>query len=146
MNCSLQCMDARIFDWSTTLLEVMKRQLTDCRQWNHRNFGFGTILCSFFFERVPCFSPRMTVRGHLATFPTVCRWATLLPRQGGGRTVEAFNDDFFAWLSRQIPMIEDYPYAGIDFSRDPEMPVPPGEVRGEIGKSPPVLFFFCLYM
>jgi hypothetical protein len=38
-------------------------------------------------------------------------------------------------------MIEDYPYAGIDFSRDPEMPVPPGEERGEIGKSPPILFF-----
>ena len=56
--------------------------------------------------------------------------------------MEAFDDDFFAWLSWQIPMIEDYPYAGIDFSRDPEMPVPPGEVRGEIGKSPLVLFFF----
>jgi hypothetical protein len=145
MNCALQCMNAQIFDWSTTLLKVMKRQLTDCRQREHRNFGFGTILCSLFFERVPCFSPRMTVRGHLSTFPAVCRWAALLPRQGGGRTVEAFNDDFFAWLSRKIPTIEDYPYAGIDFSRDPEMPVPPGEVRGEIGKSPPVLFF-CLYM
>jgi hypothetical protein len=65
-----------------------------------------------------------------------------MPRQGGGRVVEAYDDDFFAWLSRQIPMIEDYPYAGIDFSRDPEMPVPPGQVRGELGKSPPVLFFF----
>jgi hypothetical protein len=39
-------------------------------------------------------------------------------------------------------MIEDYPYAGIDFSRDPEMPVPPGEALGEIGKSPLLLFFF----
>jgi hypothetical protein len=80
MNCALQCMNAQIFDWSTTLLEAMKRQLTDCRQREHRNFGFGTILCSFFFERVPCFSPRMIVRGHLATFPAVCRWAALLPR------------------------------------------------------------------
>jgi hypothetical protein len=41
-------------------------------------------------------------------------------------------------------MIEDYPYAGIDFSRDPEMPVPPSEERGEIGKSPPILFFVCI--
>jgi hypothetical protein len=145
MNCAVQCMNAQIYDWSTTLLESMKAQLTACRQRTHRNFGFGTILCSFFFERVPCFSPRMTVRGHLATFPAVCRWAALLPRQGGGRTVEAFNDDFFAWLSRQIPAIEDYPYAGIDFSRDPSMPVPPGEERGEIGKSPPVLFFFFFF-
>jgi hypothetical protein len=84
----------------------------------------------------------MTVRGHLATFPAVCRWAALLPRQGGGRTVESFNDDFFTWISRQIPMIEDYLYGGIDFSRDPEMPVPPGEALGEIGMSPLVLFFF----
>jgi hypothetical protein len=88
----------------------------------------------------------MTVRGHLETFPVVCRWTALLPRQGGGRTVEAFNDDFFAWLSRQIPTIEDYPNAGIDFSRDPAIPVPPGEERGEMGKSPPIQFFFFAYV
>jgi hypothetical protein len=145
MNYAVQCMNAQIYDWSTTLLENMKRQLIDCHQRRHRNFGFGTILFSFFFERTPCFSPRMTVRGHLATFPAVCIWAALLPRQGGGRTTDAFNDDFFAWLTRQIPAIEDYPYAGIDFSRDPTIPVPPGEERGEMGKSPPVLFF-CLHM
>ena len=138
MNFAIQCLNAQIFDWSTTLIVSMKSQLTACRQWTHRNFGFGTILCSLFFERVPCFSPRLIVRGHLATFPAVCRWAALLPRQGGGRTVEAFNDDFFSWLSRQIPAIEDYPYAGIDFSRDPAIPVPPGEERGEMGKSPPI--------
>jgi len=59
--------------------------------------------------------------------------------------VEAFDDDFFSWLSQQIPAIEDYPYAWIDFSRDPEIPVPPGEERGEMGKSPHV-YFFCLHM
>jgi hypothetical protein len=146
MNCAIQCMNKQIFDWSTTLLEVMKRQLTDFRQRTHRNFRFRTIMCSFFFERVPCFSPRMTVRGHLATFPAVCRWAALLPRQGGGRTVESFNDDFFAWISQQIPAIEEYPYAGIDFSRDPSMPVPPSEVQGEIGKSSSVQFLFFAYV
>ena len=61
MNCAIQCMNAQIFDWSTTLLESMKRKLIDFRQQTHMNFGFGTILCSFFFERVPCFSPWMTV-------------------------------------------------------------------------------------
>jgi hypothetical protein len=71
----------------------------------------------------------------------VCRWAVLLPQQGGGRTVESFDDEFFSWMSRQIPAIEDYPYEGINFSRDPKIPVPPGEERGEMGKSPPLLFF-----
>jgi hypothetical protein len=75
----------------------------------------------------------------------VCRWEVLLPRQGCGRTIESFDDDLFTWLSRQIPVTEDYPYAGIDFSRDPEIPMPPGEERGEMGKSPP-LYFFCLHM
>jgi hypothetical protein len=79
MNCAIQCMNAQIFDWSTTLLASMKSQLTACRQWTHMNFEFGTILCSFFFERVPCFSPLLTVQGNLATFPTVCIWAALLP-------------------------------------------------------------------
>jgi hypothetical protein len=69
------------------------------RLQTHRNFGFETILCSFFFERVLSFSPRVVVRGHQASLPAVCRWAVLLPRQGGGRTNESFDDDFFAWLS-----------------------------------------------
>jgi hypothetical protein len=125
MHCAVQCLEATIFDWSTTMLVCMKRQLTECRRRTNKNFGFGTILCSFFFERVPSLSPRETVRGHIASFPAVSRWAVLLPRQGGGRTVEAFDDKFFDWWARQIPVIEDYPYAGISFLRDPDMPVPP---------------------
>jgi hypothetical protein len=35
---------------------------------------------------------------------------------------------------------------GSIFSRDPSMPVPPGDVRGEIGKSPPVQFLFFAYV
>jgi hypothetical protein len=46
---------------------------------------------------------------------------------GDRRTIEAFNDTFFYWWARQIQAIEDYPYFGINFSRDPVMPVPPGD-------------------
>jgi hypothetical protein len=97
-----------------------------------------TILCSIFFERVLSFSPRVVVQGHQASFLVVCRWAVFLLRQGGGRTNESFDDDFFEWLSRKISVIEEYPYVVIDFLRDPEIPVPPGEERGEMGKSPPL--------
>jgi hypothetical protein len=61
MNCVIQFLNAQVFDWSTTLLECMKRQWIDCRLQTERNFGFGTILCSFIFERVPSFSPRVLV-------------------------------------------------------------------------------------
>jgi hypothetical protein len=47
--------------------------------------------------------------------------------------MEAFDDKFFNWWARQILAIEDYPYDGINFSRDPDMPVPPREERGELG-------------
>jgi hypothetical protein len=93
--------------------------------WRQRNFGFETILCALFFKRVLSLSPRETVRGHIASSPAVNRWAVLFPREGGGITIEAFDDKFFHWWSRQIPVIEDYPYAGIMFSRDPDMGVPP---------------------
>jgi hypothetical protein len=47
MNCAVQCLNEQIFDRSTTLLDFMKRQLTECHMRRHRNFGFGTILSSF---------------------------------------------------------------------------------------------------
>jgi hypothetical protein len=39
------------------MLDCMKRQITECQGKSNKNFGFGTILCSFFFERVPSLSP-----------------------------------------------------------------------------------------
>ena len=68
----------------------------------------------------------------------------LLPWQGGGRTNESFDDDFFTWLSWQIPVIENYPYVGIDFLRDPEILVPPSEERGEMSKFTS-LFCCCFF-
>jgi hypothetical protein len=35
----------------------------------------------------------------------------------------------------QVIALDDYPYAGIDFRGDPDMPLPPGAAYGDIGKS-----------
>jgi hypothetical protein len=61
MYYAMQCLDACIFYWSITMITCMKRQLTECHEHSNKKFGFGTILCSFFFERVPILSPRETV-------------------------------------------------------------------------------------
>jgi hypothetical protein len=92
------------------MLVFMKRELIECRRHTNKKFRFGTILCSFFFERVPSLSPRETVRGHAPSFPAVSRWETLLLRHGVGRIIEAFDDKFLtsghvrSQLSRINPM------------------------------------------
>jgi hypothetical protein len=74
----------------------------------------------------------------------LCRWVDLLPRQGAGRVQDAFDDKFFDWWAHQIPVIEDYPYAGFSFLRDPDIPIPHGKEHGEIGKHILKLFIYFL--
>jgi hypothetical protein len=106
----------------------------------NKNFGFGSVLCAFFFERVLGISPRTHVREHQRTWPTLIQWIELLTHLAGGAVFNPFSDDFFDWWARQIPTIEDYPYVGIDFSQDPDMVIPPDAMLGEIGK----LFIFLV--
>jgi hypothetical protein len=35
------------------MLNYMKSQLTDCKLRKAKNFFFGSVLCTFFFEQVP---------------------------------------------------------------------------------------------
>ena len=59
-------------------------------------------------------------------------------RLGGGRVSNPYPADLFPWWRRQIVAIDDYPYEGIDFLGDPDMPLPPGSAYGDIGnKSQP---------
>ena len=51
-----------------------------------------------------------------------------------GRGRVKFVDPFFGWLRDQILMVEDYAYAGTNFTEDPDLPFPPGGQWGDIGK------------
>ena len=55
-------------------------------------------------------------------------------RLGEGRVANPYPTDFFPWWRRQIVAIDDYPYVGIEFRRDPDIPLPPGAAYGDIGK------------
>jgi hypothetical protein len=59
---------------------------------------------------------------------------------------EAFDDNFFDWWARQIPAIEDYPYTGIIFLRDIDMPMPPSEECREIGTHHYLYFKVILFL
>ena len=61
---AVECMRPTVYDWSTTLLSNMKQQLSDFKMVRVQNFGFSSILSTFFFERVPGLSPRVDVPLH----------------------------------------------------------------------------------
>jgi hypothetical protein len=127
-----------VYDWCTSLLTNMKSQLTDCKQGRKRNFGFASILCSFFFERVPGLSPRVEIIPQDRMIQTMSRWTDVMRWLGGGRVPTPYNDELFFWWRRQVIAIDDYPYVGIDYRGDPDMPRPLGSAYSDIG----IIFFF----
>ena len=54
------------------------------------------------------------------------RWIQVMARTGAARGRVKFGDPFFRWLQDQILIVEDYAYAGTDFTGDPDLPLPPG--------------------
>ena len=103
-----------------------------------RNFCFDSILSTFFFERVPVLSPRVDVPPHEVGDPAQQCWADAMRKLGEGRVYNPYPADFFPWWRWQIVAIDDYPYAGMDFWGDPNMPLPPGAAYGDIvNKSQP---------
>ena len=100
------------------------------RVWN---FGFCSILSTFFFEHVPRLSPKVEIPPHEVQDPSQCHWENVMRRLDRGRVANPYPVDFFPWWQRQIITIDDYPYAGIDFRGDLNMPLPPGAAYGNIG-------------
>ena len=67
--------------------------------------------------------------------PRMVRWVALMARHAAeGVEVVRFPSTYFRWLERQIFVIEDFPYAGIDFCNDREMTLPAGEQWDDSGK------------
>jgi hypothetical protein len=81
---AVECLRPTIYDWCTSLLANMKNQLTDCKQGKKLNFRFASILCSFFFERVPNLIPRVEITPHGKRDPTMSWWTNMMRWLGGG--------------------------------------------------------------
>ena len=65
--------------------------------------------------------------------PRMYRWCQMMIHEGGGRVGRFFIEELLEqWL--QLPVvIEEYPYAGMDFQGDPEMPRTLGQEWGPAG-------------
>jgi hypothetical protein len=49
----VECMEPRVFNWRDRVIRSMKTQMTKCEKGDLKQFGYGSILVSFFLERVP---------------------------------------------------------------------------------------------
>ena len=67
--------------------------------------------------------------------PRMVRWSVLMARHAiEGTEIVQFPSSYFCWLDRQVFMIEDFPYARIDFRGDGVMSLPTGEQWDDSGK------------
>jgi hypothetical protein len=72
-------------------------------------------------------------------------WTSLSPRLGSDS--EFKFGDFFAWLRCQLIVIEDFPYARVDFWGSMDLVLPVGEDWDASGEKPKMIlssFFFIL--
>ena len=74
------------------------------------------------------------------------RWVQVMARTRVGRGRVKFSDPFFRWLWDQMLMVEDYAYAGTDFTGDPDLPLPPRGKWGDIGKKQETLKMKNVFM
>jgi hypothetical protein len=77
---SVECLRPTVYDWCTSLLANMKSQLTECKQGDKSHFGFASILCRFFFERVPGLGPRVEIIPRGPHDPTMAWWTEVMRR------------------------------------------------------------------
>ena len=122
------------FGWAQMMLVSLKRQLSLCRRQVNHDCSYGTLLCAFFFEKIPTLRPRVHLPDGGPREPRMRRWGRLLCKGGGGAVGRTFRPEFFAHWDQMPLYIDDYPYSGMSYCGDPDLPLPPGRVWGPDGK------------
>jgi hypothetical protein len=52
---ALECVEPQVFNWADAMLHSLKKQLTKSRHGYLKQFGYGSLLVSFFCKRVPVY-------------------------------------------------------------------------------------------
>ena len=96
-------------------------------------FCFGSFLFSLFFEKVPTLCLHQAMQDSGPWEPQMYRWCQMMIREGSGKVGHLFTEELLQQC-HQLPMvIEEYPYAGMNYHGDPQMPRPPSQVWGPAG-------------
>ena len=75
---SLKATDGVVFDWSSGLLANLKDQLAHCRLGQQKQFGYGSILACFFFQRMPTMQLWAAIPSFMARDLAMLKWSGLL--------------------------------------------------------------------
>ena len=130
---TLECLEPKIFNWCDAVFLMIKEQLTKGKSGRLKNFGYGSILVAFALERIPLMQPQyiaLTVPS--PTEPRMQRWVDHMSRHAGQSQI-SFSVTFFGWFDHQEMYFSEYPYTGMDFRGDPDLPLPVGERWGALG-------------
>jgi hypothetical protein len=68
------------------------------------------------------------------------RWVDLMTHHGGGPIV-CYDDNFFKWMKKQLIMVEEYAYEGMDFQGDIDMILPTRYQWTDAGKKEAIFKF-----
>ena len=81
-----------------------------------KNFGYGTILHSFFFKKVIGLRPKVSTSISSLRDPRTGRWVDLMKCfRGEDMPRMTFDDEFFTWWDQKIIAVDEHPYCGMDF-------------------------------
>lgn len=96
---AIDCFQPHIFNWCKGVLHQVKAELAACKTRAQREFGYGTLIVSFFLERLPVLRPQMSLGLAGPRETRQRRWDSLIHRTRGGPIRHFFEDDFFEWLN-----------------------------------------------
>jgi hypothetical protein len=91
---AIKCTEPRVFNWADVVLRSIKKQLTKCRRSELKQFKYGSLLVSFFLERVPIFRLQVEWNIQGPRYPRMLRWCRLMARHIAGPIVK-YDDIFF---------------------------------------------------
>jgi hypothetical protein len=111
----------------------MKKKLTKCRNGRLKQFGYGSILVSFFLKRVLVLHIQVEWGIPSPQDSQMKIWVDLMAHHSG-MTIIKYDDVFFQWLRNYLIMVEDYGYTRTDFCGDPNLSLPKGSQWGDIDK------------
>jgi len=124
MALGISYLEPQLYEWCSAVRENLVKQLTAFHEGHKKEFGYGYLLFSFFFHKVPTLQPKITLELPPPTVPHMLRWGVVFYRLGGGVSVRFYDDSFFSWWDRQAYAIDDYYFCDFDFRQDPNLVLP----------------------